>query len=124
MESAAPPETVICTHRVKPGEEPAFLRLVEAHWPTLRRLALATDEATRMYRGRDAEGGTVFVEIFTWADADAASAAHENAEVGAVWGPMAALTESRCGRPAMEFPHVQPIALDFGQPGAERLSPA
>jgi hypothetical protein len=27
----------------------------------------------------------------------------------AIWEPMGALTESRGGRPAMEFPHVRPL---------------
>ena len=40
-----------------------------------------------------------------------AAAAHEHPEVMAIWEPMDKLTEKRNGRPNMEFPHVQPLAV-------------
>ena len=105
------PEVVIATYRVKPGEEDAFLELLQRHVPTLREKGLVTDEPAMVYRGTDAEGKTFFVEVFTWNSRSAAQQAHEVPEVAAIWKPMGELTESRLGRPAMEFPHVQPVEL-------------
>ena len=65
-------ETVICLYRVKRGQEDEFLRLLERHWPTLRDLGLATDDAPQHYRGAEQSGEPLFVEIFQWASADAA----------------------------------------------------
>jgi hypothetical protein len=104
-------EVVICTYRVKAGQEAAFEKLLERHWPTLRGLGLVTNEAPQHFRGFEESGEPFFVEIFTWASGDAAEKAHEHPDVMAVWEAMGALTESRAGRPSMEFPHVQPLAL-------------
>lgn len=103
--------TVICTYRVAPGQEEAFRGLLDKHWTTLERLNLTTPEPTQVYRGQDPEGRPFFVEIFTWISADAPRIAHESPEVVAIWEPMATLCEERDGRPAMEFPHVERVAL-------------
>lgn len=104
-------ETAICLYRVRSGREDEFRALLERHWPTLRKLELATAEPPRYYRGAEQDGGPLFVEIFDWVSGEAARAAHEHPEVMALWEPMDALTETRDGRPNMEFPHVQPLAL-------------
>jgi hypothetical protein len=104
-------ETVICLYRVRAGREPEFEKLLARHWPTLRELGLATEDAARHYRGSEQSGEPLFVEIFEWASADAPGRAHEHPAVMAIWEAMDALTESRGGRPNMEFPHVQPIAV-------------
>ena len=104
------PVSVICLYRVAPGNETAFMGLLERHWPTLRALDLVTDDRPRLYRGEQ-DGGPLFVEIFTWKTADGSRLAHEHPEVMAIWEPMDKLTERRNGRPNMEFPHVQPLAL-------------
>ena len=109
------PETVICTYRVKPGKEKAFLRLLERHWPTLRRLELVTREPAAVYRGRPAGpakdphavGRSTFVEIFSWKDAKAVDAAHHTPELLEIWEPMGQLCES------MDFPHFE--RLDLGR---------
>ena len=111
--SESGPQTVICTYRVQSGAEEAFLEHLERHWPTLRRLGLATDAPPQIYRGTDKSGATFFTEIFAWRDAAAPARAHELPEVMAVWEPMGKLCESRDGRPSMEFPHVQPVVLSF-----------
>ncbi len=105
------PETVICLYRVRSGREGEFLALLERHWPTLRSLGLATARTPLHYRGAEQDGGPLFVEIFEWASAGAFRVAHEHPEVMAIWEPMDGLTEARGGRPNMEFPHVQPIAI-------------
>jgi len=104
-------EIVICTYRVRRGREVEFERLLARHWPTLRTLDLVTDRPPQHFRGAEEDGAPVFVEIFGWSSAEAAGLAHEHPEVMAIWEPMDKLTESRAGRPNMEFPHVQPIQV-------------
>lgn len=101
--------TVICTYRVRPGGEAEFEQLLAAHQPALRRLGLLADTPARVLRSVDG-GGPAYVEIFEWIDEEAAARAAEIPEVVDVWEPMAALCESRDGRPAMEFPHFRDIA--------------
>jgi hypothetical protein len=105
------PEIVICTYRVRRGREAEFERLLARHWPTLRSLDLVTDRPPQHFRGAEADGAPVFVEIFGWSSAEAASLAHEYPEVMAIWEPMDQLTETRGGRPNLEFPHFQPLSI-------------
>src|SRR5262249_12799213 len=105
------PTTVICSYRVRSGREAEFTELLARHWPTLRALDLVTDEPPRHYRGAEKDGAPLFAGIFVWKSTAAAGVAHEHPEVMAVWEPMDGLTERRDGRPNMEFPHVQPLAL-------------
>lgn len=104
------PETVLCTYRVARGQEAAFVALLERHWPALHELGLTTEEPAVVYRGTDEEGGTFFVELFTWKPG-AVGRAHEHPDVLAIWEPMGKLTEPRGGRPGMEFPHVERVAM-------------
>ena len=103
--------TVICLYRVSRGREAEFTRLLERHWPALRALDLVTDDPPQHFRGVEQDGGPLFVEIFKWKSEEAPSVAREHPEVMAIWEPMDKLTERRNGRPNMEFPHVQPLAL-------------
>ena len=105
------PATVICLYRVAPGREGEFTSLLKRHWPTLRSLDLVTDSPPQHYRGAEQDGGPLFVEIFNWKSEEASRMAHEHPEVMAIWEPMDKLTEKRNGRPNMEFPHVQPLAV-------------
>lgn len=102
----ATPQTVICTYRVRPGNEDDFRRLLGRHWPALRQLGLVTESPPQQFRGTEADGQLFFVEIFDWANEEAVAVAHEHPQVMAIWEPMDTLTESRAGRPNMEFPHV------------------
>jgi hypothetical protein len=103
--------TAMCTYRVKKDGEDAFIELLRKHWPTLRDAGLASDEPPLIYRGEDEGGEPFFVELLKWRDASAPDRAHELPEVMAVWEPMGALCVERAGRPAMEFPHVEPIPI-------------
>ena len=105
------PMTALCTYRVKPGGEKDFLKLLNAHWPTLHRLGLVSDEPRLVFRGHDSEKTTFFVEIFAWKDDRIFKKAHEYPEVMALWEPMEAMCEKRNGYPACEFPHVEPLEL-------------
>jgi hypothetical protein len=106
---------VICTYRVKEGEEEHFVDLLRTHWPTLHKLGLATDEPAQVFRGKDESGKTYFVELFHWKDEKAPEIAHQHPGVMAVWEPMGMLVEARLGRPPMEFPHVERLNLNDGQ---------
>src|SRR5262249_8547042 len=108
MEEAKPLD-VLCTYAIKPGKEPDFLKLLEKHWPTLRRLGLATDAPARVLQGKNKTGDSVFVEMFSWKDSNAPQVAHQTPEVMAVWEPMGALTTD------MKFWHVEPVAMNFAQ---------
>jgi hypothetical protein len=106
------PITVVCLYRVRSGGEAEFIELLKRHWPTLHRLGLATDEPARHFQGPEKKGGgPLFIEIFQWASEEHSRKAHENQEVMAVWDPMGRLTETREGRPSMEFHHGQPLNL-------------
>jgi len=102
-------ETVICHYHVKPGSEKEFEALL--HWPTLKRLGTVTDEPSQIYRGADEKGRPMFWEIFHWKSAAAFQKAHTHPDVLAIWEPMDMLCEPRDGRPNMEFPHVERLAL-------------
>ncbi|MGB5935661.1 MAG: hypothetical protein WBG76_07320 [Ornithinimicrobium sp.] len=93
---------VVCTYRVQPGQQALFERLLEVHAVTLHRLGLITDYPTQALRQTDGDD-PVYVEVFEWASTDAAARASEVPEVIAIWEPMAALCETRNGRPGLEF---------------------
>jgi hypothetical protein len=100
--------TVICTYRVRPGGEDAFVELLGRHWPTLHDLGVVTDEPAQVFRSVDEP--PTFVEVFTWADAGF-SRARSHPDVLAIWEPMEQLCEARDGRPPTEFPHFDAVSL-------------
>jgi hypothetical protein len=105
-------ETVICQFRVKPGSEDAMVALLGPHRDVLRELELVTDAPFQTYIGEERGlDGKLIVEIFQWADAEAAGRAHVHPRVSAIWERMDPLCERRGGRPAMDFPHVQPLSV-------------
>ncbi len=106
------PETVICRYQVRPGREAELEKLLARHWLTLHAAGLVTDERPRIFRGLPSEtpgaagpAACLYVEIFTWKDAQGSSLAHQLPEVMAIWEPMGALCDS------MEFPHFRPLDL-------------
>jgi hypothetical protein len=103
------PMVVICTYRVKRGKEAEFRKLLRKHWPTLNRLGLVAAAPKIILRGPLAEGTRDIVEVFGW-KARGFEVAHKSPAVLAIWEPMEQLCEARGGRPAMEFPHFEPIA--------------
>lgn len=105
------PEIVLCTYRVRAGQEDALLALCREHDVVLRELDLVTDEPTVCYRGQDDQGRPFLVKTFTWRSAAAVTAAHQHPEVAALWERMDPLCEPRDGRPGMEFPHVERVTL-------------
>ena len=104
-------EIVFAAYRPHEGREEEFLSLLKGHVPTLRRLELATGRAPIVAKAKD---GTI-IEIFEWASAEAAPAAHEHPEVGRIWEAMGAVSEfttigslEEVGKP---FPHFTPVDL-------------
>lgn len=99
----------LCTYRVKDNHENEFVGLLRKHAPTLHRLGLLTGEPSLLFRGKDESGKSFFVEILHWKSTDGHRVAEQMPEVLAIWEKMGQLVESRLGRPAMEFPHVERI---------------
>lgn len=94
------PVAPIAHYRVRDGHVDEFLSLVGRHGPT------------RVYLGHEKESASpLVIEIFEWADDDAAGRAHTHPEVSEVWEAMDPLCEARDGRPAMEFPHLRPVSV-------------
>jgi hypothetical protein len=102
-------ETVFATYRVRPGSEAALLDVLARHEPILRRLGLTNGEPALRFRGRDATGGPVIVELFAWKDRASVEAAHRHPEVGEIWGAIEALVEERGGLPKWDFPHFEAL---------------
>ena len=107
-------EVVICTYRIKKGHERAFLKKLARHWPTLKRQGFATGRPPVIFRGVDDAKRTFFVELFTWKHGGAEHA-HKDPSVMQIWESMGLHMEARLGRPAMEFPHVQPVRMRFAK---------
>jgi carboxymethylenebutenolidase len=100
------PVPVLCHYRPKPGAEAALEALVARHTPTLQALGLASPRAPWVMRAADG----AIVELFAWANPEAAGAAHQHPAVQALWGqfaevctfePLAALPEA-----ARPFAHL------------------
>ena len=98
------PVTVICLYRVRPGREDEFQVLLRRHWPTLRKLGLATADPARHWIGAEQGGAPLIVEMFEWADESASASAHEHPEVMAIWEPMTPILEN------MQITELEPIA--------------
>ena len=105
--------TSLCIYRVKAGKEGAFKKLLAKHWPTLRRVGLAADVPSTIYRGSEGAKQPIFVELLNWKGKGGADRAHEIPDVMGIWEPMGKLCESREGRPAMEFPLVEKLDVRF-----------
>lgn len=103
--------TVMATYRVKPEREADMVHLLHRHWPTLRAHGLVTDDPPAVYRGVEQSGRPYYVEIFSWREQECARNAHTNPAVMEIWTPMEECCEARDGRPAMEFPGVEPVEL-------------
>ena len=97
------PVPVLCRYRVKPGKQQEFESLLTEHWRMLADVDLVTDEPARLMRAGDLAGNVAYIEMFSWASAEAVQTAHETPEVMRLWEPMGALCED------MEFWHIEPL---------------
>jgi hypothetical protein len=91
---ASEPVSMLVIYKIKEGTEDRFLPLLQAHWPTLDRLGLVTDEPVRLWKAFDKRLDSVrFVETFQWKTAESSSIAHQTPEVMKVWEPMGEFLE-------------------------------
>lgn len=98
-------ETVLSTFRPRAGKEDELLKTMGENWSTLRKLGLVLQEPHLVLRGKDDGGKTIFVEILTWRDHEAAD--HVPAEVQAIWNRLQSLVEQRNGHSGIEFPEFE-----------------
>lgn len=98
-------ETVLSTFRPRAGREDDLLATMKKNWSTLRRLGLVLAEPHLILRGKDESGKTIFVEVLTWKDHEAAD--HVPVEVQTVWNQLQSLVEQRGGHRGIEFPEFE-----------------
>ncbi len=103
--AATKPVQNLCIYRVKQENKDAFHDLLRKHWPTLRRVGLATDRPPQFMISRDQKQNWAFLEIFEWRDEQGPKTAHETPEVMQIWEPMGALAVE------MEFLDVKPLEV-------------
>ncbi|MCK6440667.1 MAG: hypothetical protein L6Q71_10775 [Planctomycetes bacterium] len=103
------PVTVLCIYRVKKGKEKAFEKLLDKHWPTLRKRKLVTKTPSVAYAGEEKKGIPVYFEILSWRNAKSPELAHADKKVMAIWEAMGKLLEKRGSRPQWEFFHVRKV---------------
>lgn len=80
---------VIVAYRPKPGKEKELLELVRSRVPALRKEDLVTNRVPTIMRSRD---GTI-IEVSEWKSREAIDAAHNNANVLALWQKFFALCD-------------------------------
>ena len=83
------PVLVIARYKPLEGREEELMELVRRHGPVLVEQGLVTDQP--FVHGRATDGSVI--EIFEWRSEASSCSAHENEEVGKVWGAMAACAE-------------------------------
>ena len=90
---------VTALYRPKPGKDDELRALIAEHLPMLRARGLATTRQALLLQAPD---GT-YVEIFEWLPG-AEAKAHDDPEVGALWGRMALVADFP---PLAELPNAQ-----------------
>lgn len=98
-------ETVMATFHVVAGKEAAFQQVLVREWEVYTKEKLVFDQPHVVVRGKEADGKTYFVSIFTWVSRSTPD--HPPASVIAVWQSMGPLVEARNGHPSMEIAEVQ-----------------
>lgn len=98
-------ETVMATFHVVAGKEADFQQVLAREWEAYMKGKLVFDQPDVVVRGKEADGKTYFVHIFTWVSRSTPD--HPPASVMSVWQSMGPLVEERNGRPAMEITEVQ-----------------
>ena len=103
------PEMVFALYRAHAGKDAELEEVLKRHVPTLKSLELATDRPSFVARAGD---GT-YVEVFEWADGEAARRAHDLPAVAAVWEAIGQVADLRTLADLEEtrrpFPHFQTV---------------
>ena len=103
------PETVVATFHVVAGKETDFEQVLAREWETYTKEKLVFDQPHMILRGKEDDGKTYFVDIFTWVSHSTSD--NPPATVQAIWGSMGPLIEARNGHSSMEIKEVQLIVL-------------
>jgi hypothetical protein len=101
-------ETVLSTFRPRADKEDELLKTMNKNWSTLLKLGLVLQQPHIVLRGKDDAGKTIFVEILTWRDHEAAD--HVPAEVQTIWNQLQSEVEERGGRRGIEFPEFEIVS--------------
>jgi hypothetical protein len=101
-------ETVLSTFRPRAGKEDELLKTMGKDWATLSKLGLVLQQPHIVLRGKDDAGKTIFVELLTWRDREAAD--HVPAEVQAIWNQLQSEVEDRGGHRGIEFPEFDIVS--------------
>ncbi|HKN61066.1 MAG TPA: hypothetical protein VJW93_07820 [Candidatus Acidoferrales bacterium] len=101
-------ETVLSTFRPRAGKEDELLKTMGKNWSTLSKLGLVLQQPHIVLRGKDDAGKTIFVELFTWRDHEAAD--HVPAEVQTIWNQLQSEVEDRSGHRGIEFPEFEIVS--------------
>jgi hypothetical protein len=84
----------IVIYRPIAGKEAEMEALVRKHYPTLRKVGLATEKPARVWRAHNIRTDRVVImEWFEWKDGKSSDIAHQTAEVMAIWEPMGPIME-------------------------------
>ena len=102
------PETVMVTYQIKPHQEETLKLVLAKHWQTAQQLGLVHTTPHLVIQGGEPDKSYI-VEIFTWRD----SSVPDNApkEITDLWRLMRELTESRDGKPALDFTAVEIVSV-------------
>lgn len=101
------PETVMATFHVVAGKEDEFQQVLVREWQAYTEEKLVFDQPHVILRGKEADGKTYFVDIFTWISRTTPD--HPPATVLGIWQSMGPLVEARDGHASMEIAEVQLI---------------
>lgn len=83
------PNLVIAMYKAKPGKISELEDLIQKHFPILKEYGLTTGKDPFIARSSD---GTI-LEVFEWANLEAAKKAHDHPAVAKVWEAMAVVCE-------------------------------
>jgi len=103
----APPETVLVTYHVKPGQEAALEQVLARAWEVYRRDHLVFARPHVIVRDTEEGGRARVIEIFTWVSRSIP--AHAPEDVKALWKEEESLCERRGGHYGIEPGEVELI---------------
>ena len=103
-----PPETVIVTYHVKPGDEAALQKVLSRAWKLYQKEGMVSPSPHVTFQDDDVDRTTKFVEIFTWTNHSKPE--HASPVVNAIWDEMKALCEPRDGHPALDGGEIHLLA--------------
>jgi quinol monooxygenase YgiN len=105
------PAIVFALYKPHAGKDAELLKLVQRHYPALRKYELVTDRVPIVSRSAN---GTI-IEVFEWVDGESHKQAHEHPEIAEIWELMA----QNGGMPTLgslpeavhTFPHFEPVSF-------------